>query len=106
MDEIVTSDLSRFGSRERLMLVELLQAWRAQGLPADFIDNEVRPVMNTNSGYVFLTNSDYQVAMMNGNRLESWYTCPNCGNEGFLDDLKAEKLDPCCKEYIAEIEAE
>ena len=40
-----------------------------------------------NSGYVFLTNCDYQVAMLVGDRLESHYCTPYNGHEGFIEDL-------------------
>lgn len=96
--DITTTDLADFGSRERCMLVELLSAWHKQGLPDDFYDDEIRPMMNRNSGNVFLTNSDFQVAMMNGNKLEMWYHCCNCGHEGFEEDCQLNE-DGCneCK---------
>ena len=71
---MTTTNLSDFGYRELAMLEELLKAMREQGLPDDFYDEEVHPMMNKYSGNVFLTNSDYQVAMMNGDSLESFYT--------------------------------
>lgn len=83
-----TTNLSDFGVRERDMLIRLLQAWNDQGLPEDFSDLEVVPMLNTNSGHVFLTNQDHQVAMINGDMLESFYSCPNCGHEGFFDTCK------------------
>lgn len=98
--EITTTDLADFGSRERGMLIELLVSWREQGLPDDFYDDEVRPMMNRNSGNVFLTNSDYQVAMMNGDKLETWYTCSNCGHEGFKEDCQVNELG--CNECESE----
>ena len=85
---MTTSDLSKFGGRERWLLVELLTAWDKQGLPEDFDNNEVVPMMNMNSGNVFLTNSEFQVAMMNGDKLESCYHCSNCGEEGFAEDCQ------------------
>jgi hypothetical protein len=85
--EVTTTDLSDFGYRELAMLEELLKAMREQGLPDDFYDDEVVPMFNRNSGNVFLTNSDYQVAMLNGDSLESWYFLSYHGNEGFLDEL-------------------
>jgi hypothetical protein len=88
-----TTNLADFGSRERSMLVELLQAWQAQGLPKDFDESEVVPMMNLGSGFVFLTNADFQVAMLNGETLESFYTSPYEGKEGFFDDLKGEFED-------------
>lgn len=102
MDEIVTSDLAKFGSRERKMTEDLLKAWREQGLPEDFYDDGVTVSMNMNSGYVFLTNSDYQVAMLNDDKLESFYSCPEDGVEGFKEDLLEEGND-CCKKYLEEI---
>lgn len=60
---------------------------REQGLPDDFYDNEVRPMMNQYSGNVFLINSGCQVAMMNGDKLESFYTLSYNGNEGFFNEL-------------------
>ena len=84
---MTTTNLSDFGYRELEMLEELLRAMREQGLPEDFYNNEVHPMMNQISGNVFLTNSEYQVAMMNGDKLESFYTLSYHGNEGFLDEL-------------------
>lgn len=85
---ITTTNLADFGIIDRDVLIDLLQAWRDQGLPDDFCDDEVVPMLNINSGHVFLTNEDCQVAMLNGESLESWYSCPNCGHEGFLETCK------------------
>ena len=87
-NNITTTDLSDFGYRELDMLQELLKAMVEQGLPKDFNDDEVVPMMNMNSGNVFLTNLDYQVAMMNGEDLEMFHVLPCTGIEGFTDDLK------------------
>ena len=84
---MTTTDLSDFGHRELRMLEELLCAMRTQGLPSNFDDCEVVPVMNQCSGNVFLSNSEYQVAMMNGDKLESFYTLSYSGEEGFADEL-------------------
>jgi len=101
MEEMTTTDLAYFGYRERKLAEELLRAWREQGLPDDFLDEEVTIMMNKNSGYVFLTNSEFQVAMMNGDKLESFYTCFNCGNEGFKDDMLSKgKCDQCGEEVV------
>ena len=83
-----TTDLADFGSRERWLLVELFEAWNQQGLPKEFSRDEVRPMMNLSSGNVFLTNSEYETAMMNGDKLEIWHHCGNCGHEGFLEDCQ------------------
>ena len=90
-----TTNLADFGNRELVMVRDLLSAMLEQGLPEDFYNNEVVPMFNQNSGYVFLTNSDYQVAMLNGDKLESFYTSPHEGLEGFYDDLKEQYEDMC-----------
>ena len=84
---MTTTNLSDFGYRELTMLEELLKAMREQGLPEDFYDNEVHPMFNQYSGNVFLTNSECQAAMLNGEKLESFYFLSYHGNEGFLEDL-------------------
>ena len=91
-----TTDLAKFGSSERKELVRLLNAWREQDLPEGFYDDEVVPMMNTESGSVFLTNPEYQVAMMNGDKLERWNYCNYCGNEGFEEDCQLNDEGCCC----------
>ncbi len=102
MNETTTTDLSKFGHQELMELELLLKASREQGLPEDFDNDEVIPMFNMNSGSVFLTNSNYQVAMMNGDDLESFYTCPECGHEGFKEDM-AHDGDKECRKYLKEI---
>ena len=100
-----TENLAEFGARERALLIELLKAWQDQGLPSDFYEDEVRPMMNKHSGNVFLTNSEYQVAMMNGDNLESFYITPYSGVEGFIEELLEQFADlhPEDQEYVADI---
>lgn len=101
-ESITTTDLSDYGFSELKQLKLLLRAMREQGLPDDFNNDEVVPMFNKNSGNVFLTNSDYQVAMLNGDKLESFYNCPECGHEGFKEDM-AHKGNASCKEYLKDI---
>jgi len=101
-DEIVTADFSKFGYREKEMASELLNAMNKQGLPEDFYNENVTVNFNTHSGSVFLSNGDYQVAMMNGKNLESWYYCPQCGHEGFKEDMEHEGNSDC-QEYLNDI---
>lgn len=89
-DEITTTDLSNFGARERAMAADLLTASK-EGFPVDFNDDGVTVMMNRNSGNVFLTNSDFQVCMMADGKLESFYSCPQCGLEGFWEEVKTVK---------------
>ena len=97
---MTTTDLAQFGHREREMAQELLNQWNKGNLPKDFYDDEVTIMMNDQSGNVFLTNSDYQVAMMNGDDLEMFYSCSECGNEGFKEDFDDETECEGCLEII------
>jgi len=103
VDEVVTTDLADFGGRERKMARELLEAWSEQGLPEDFDDDEVRIHFNRHSGYVFLSNASFEVAMLNGDNLESWYYCPYCGHEGFKEDMMHDAENEECTRYLQEI---
>ena len=80
-------------ARERRMAMQILQAWDSDGLPKDFDETKVRLAFNRNSGNVFLVNEDYQVAMINGDTLESFYSSPYEGKEGFFSDLVEEYPD-------------
>jgi len=93
LNENTTTNIADFGARERGMLIDLLRAWLDQGLPEGFYDDGVEPMMNTSSGNVFLTNSEYQAAMMNGDRIELHHSTPGTGIEGFLSDIMDEN-DP------------
>ncbi len=102
-NKTTTTDFSLFGSRERAMAEKLLKASREQGFPENFYDDEITIMMNMNSGNVFFANSDFQVAMMNEDELEMFYSCPICGHEGFLDEMGHDEGDEECQEYLLEI---
>lgn len=102
MNEITTTDRSKFGLREKEMAEELLKASREQGFPDEFNASNVMIMMNMMSGNVFFTNDDCQVAMMSDDKLEMFYTCLNCGNEGFAEEFFKEGTRKCqeCGEEI------
>jgi hypothetical protein len=99
---MTTTDLAQFGFREKRMAADLLNAMCSQGLPSDFDDDEVTVMMNTHSGNVFLTNSNYDAAMMNGDKLESFYSCPMCGHEGFKENMQHDGNGECMQ-YLRDI---
>lgn len=88
MYETTTTDMTKFGYRERKLAEELLTASIDQGFPDDFEDDGVTIMFNMYSGNVFFTNSDYQVCMMNADKLESFYSLPYSGEEGFKEDFE------------------
>ena len=83
-----TENLADFGYREQDEAKDIFEAWKLNGLPKDFDNNGVKLAFNMNSGYVFLTNAEYQVAMCGDNKeLYSFYTSPYEGHEGSFEDL-------------------
>lgn len=102
MTNYYTENLADFGYRERQLASELLKAQ----LPENFYDQGVRVAFNASSGYVFLTNDDYQVAMFNGDKLALWHTTSYSGYEGFIEDLiedyNPNDLNVDDADYIAE----
>jgi len=89
MSDVYTEDLSDIlaNAREREEVRDILNAWGNHGLPDDFYNDGVKIGFNRNSGNVFLVNSDYQCCMVKGDRLESFYSSPYQGIEGFSDEL-------------------
>lgn len=107
-DQIVTSDLAEFGYRELGMAGDLLKAFAEN--PPEWLGEGVRVYMNKNSGCVFLASEDDgEVAMMNGEKLDRWHSCPDCGWEGFADDYEFDSANgntnECCREYMIEVGA-
>lgn len=103
---MTTTDLKDFGKRELKIAAEILRQYANGDYPEEFYGNEVTIMMNKNSGYVFLTNNDYQVLMLNGEKLEMWYTLPYTGDEGFKEDFEDAKEEDYHHEdweYIQEI---
>ena len=105
-----TEDLAAFGYREQRAAQDLFEAWKSNGLPVDFYNSGVKIGFNMNSGYVFLTNSDYQVAMCETNEhgklvLYSFYSSPYEGKEGSFDELleEYEDMHPEDQEWFQEI---
>ena len=95
---MTTCDLSQFGFRELKMAAELLTALTKGGGWPDGLGSDVKVMMNTHSGYVFLTDEDYNVAMMNGDTLEMFYSCPECGAEGFAEEINWNEDEGRCGE--------
>lgn len=90
----VTSALEEFGSRELGMAADLLKAMAEQGLPKDFYKKGVHVDFNPNSGWVFLTNSEYEVAVLDDDGelvqiYNTWYS----GIEGTLEELLDDYLE-------------
>jgi hypothetical protein len=100
-----TTNLADFGFREIKMARDLLDAWVSSGLPSDFSTEGVTVMMNQNSGNVFLTNEEFEVAMESEGKLYSFYTSPYNGEEGSFEDLLSgfEHMHSDDKEWFFEL---
>jgi hypothetical protein len=103
-EEIVTSDLSQFGRRELAIAGELLSTLYTVRDRTKYLGDGIQVFMNKHSGNVFLCDEDYNVAMMNGHDLEDFLNCPECGHEGFGEDILAYGQQ-CCNDYLNDMNA-
>lgn len=94
-----TRDLMDFGIRELRLAARLLAVLKTAQDRTMRLGDTITPEFNPDSGYVFLIDSDFNVAMLNGDTLEDWLMCPQCGIEGFISELEREGASPCCKQY-------
>ncbi len=98
-----TRDLAKFGHRERSIAGELLTAlFMVRDQTKRFGNNGIAVEFNLGSGSVFLVDDDYNVAMMEGDKLVDWLICPECGTEGTPGEMNSLKLDDCCLEMMVE----
>ena len=92
MTDIYEADFSEWGYREISMATELLNKY----LESDFKPLDGLKVgFNSSSAYVFLEDEDYNTFMMNGDKLEQFFSCPECGHEGFREDFKNQECEEC-----------
>jgi hypothetical protein len=78
IEDLVRTDLSSFGSREKNKAEELLTTYVKNPDP---LGDKVTVAFKY-SGCIFLTDKDFRTAMMNGDNLEEFYSCHECGMEG------------------------
>ena len=80
-----------FGARERCLAGELFIAWAANVWASgdDHLEDDATVELNPTSGFVYLVDRDYNVAMLNGaGKRENWLSCGNCGEEGLRNEVE------------------
>ena len=93
----LTTDISKMDLSEVTdMLTAFQQGNTTKAFRAMWYDEGTIPTLNEESGYCFLTNSDYQVAMMNGS-LSMFISCGECGREEFEQDRDLENGKTTCE---------
>ena len=109
MEETITSDLSQFGGREIEEQRQILKAYYngnvSQMFKDYFYDEKVEVVFNKMSGYVFLTDSEFNSAMNVSQDdqepfLELHLNCSECGYEGTETEIAEDENYRC--EHILE----
>jgi len=92
----LTTDISKMDLSEVTDMLTAFQQENTTNLfKASWYDEETIPTLNEESGYCFLTNSDYQVAMMNGKTLSMFLNCGECGNEDLEQDFEVLMNENC-----------
>ena len=94
--DVVTADLSKFGNREIKEAIELLTEYLEN--PLDCLGDGLTLNFNCNSGYVFLSDEDLNVGMLNGEKLEQFFNCSECGREGFKEGFDKDSDCKYCRE--------
>ena len=99
----ITTDMTKFGYRELDMAGDLLKAFKGENDKSKWMEDGVQVWFNPNSGNVFLCDEDYNTAMMNGDNLEDWFSCPECGHEGFAEDMMHGEDNAECQLYLKDM---
>lgn len=94
--------LEDFGYREISEIATLLEKY-SSGNHHDIIEYPIKIGFNMNSGYVFIIDDNQNTFMLNGEELEQYYNCGNCGKEGFKEEFSgkcAEHNCDQCKDFV------
>ncbi|HUD45167.1 MAG TPA: hypothetical protein VMR41_06490 [Patescibacteria group bacterium] len=93
MNTLITADFSQFGIRELIFAQRLIKAYTEEG--ADFLNSGITINFNTHSGYVFLSDDDYNVGVLDEEEthIVQFFSCPECGYEGTQHDAISEGKD-------------
>lgn len=87
---ITTTNIADFSTSEILRASEILKAYAMKDWHHPYFYGEPQLMKNNYSGFVFLVDDGGEggsVLMMNGNKLEGFYSSPYEGLEGFFSDL-------------------
>ena len=99
MTDVKVIDFEGWGHMEIKEAMELLELYYKDNR-YDFYPIKIG--FNPNSAYVWLEDEDYNVYMELDGKLEQYFNCSECGNEGFKVDISNNIKDNCpgCKAII------
>lgn len=91
----LTTDLSKMDLSEVTPILENFSKFQngvtyttTKAFRAMWYDEETSVTLNQESGYHFLTNSEYQVAMNYNGKLSMFINCGECGREDFEQNFE------------------
>ena len=97
MKEYDMMNLANFGGRELELAADLMRSYARAGqhrdgkqynqLPESWCDDGVKLAFNPNSGFVFLSNEEYQALVDTDDGVAMWYFTPYYGVEGTLEEV-------------------
>lgn len=98
-EDPLTSDISKMDLSEVTpMLTAYQEENTTRAFKAMWCDEGTIPTLNQESGYYFLTNDEYQVAMnYDDGKLSMFISCPECGREEFEQDWDLENGKTTCE---------
>ena len=99
-----TQDFSKFGQREREIACQLLSTYGTDNDKTLFLDGPVAVEFNPYSGFVFLVDADYNVGIMEGDKLVNYFSCPHCGHEETQTNFRDQAEGECCHEYADDLD--
>lgn len=92
---IISFHISEFSQAELREAGQLLIEYAKRNTTSinpRFTNYNVTLCINTNTRNVFIYDDNYECMMLNGSKLEGFYTSPDEGFEGFFDEL-VENMD-------------
>ena len=98
-----TQNYDEFGHVEREEATLLLKTYGTNKDDTIRLESGIKVEFNPMSGNVFLVDEDFNCAMMNGDRLENFFYCHECGNEALQSEFREQCESDCCIEYANEL---
>ena len=90
MSDVYTASFEKWGHWELAEGANILNAYAEHGQP-DFLSDGITLNFNPTSGKVFMSDSEYNVAVLEGDELVQFFYCAQCGFEGTEEEASFEE---------------
>jgi len=90
-------------------VIQLLTALRKGAIRRELYGHlttaKLKIVYNTETGVIFLMDEDMNTFLWRDDtdEIDVWVMCPNCGAEGFIEDLLEEPFCDECRSYAEQV---